>query len=109
MAKKKRKRSGRKGSALTKDAMGMFGYAVADGFIDNALRQFGLNIPGDIAQTALGYFLKKRGGMLGSVGKIMFYVNGTQVIKGFMAGGLNLGGIFGNTGNGQATTGGFYE
>ena len=93
MAKKKSKKT--KKSGMNRDVIGMFGYAVAEGFIDSAVGQLGFGLPVDVAETILGYYLKNRRGPVGAVGKVMFYVNGVQVVKGMVSGSNLLGGLLG--------------
>jgi len=87
-APRRRRRSG-----IERDIIGMAGYTIAEGFIDNLLAQTGLNVPADLVEAAIGYYLKGRKGVLGAVGKVMFYINAYQLVK-QMLGNINLGNIF---------------
>ena len=80
-------------SGIERDIIGMAGYTIAEGFIDNLLAQTGLNVPADLVEAAIGYYLKGRKGVLGAVGKVMFYINAYQLVK-QMLGNINLGNIF---------------
>ena len=82
-----------KRSGISSELMGIVGYAVAEGWIDNMVGQFGGGMAGvsaDMIELALGYYLKKRRGIVGAVGKAMFTINLYNVAKGF-TGGLTFG------------------
>ncbi len=89
----KPRRTRRKSSGFERDVIGMAGYTLAEGFIDNLLQQTNLNLPANLVEAGLGYYLKGRKGVLGSVGKVMFYINAYQLIK-QMLGNINLGNLF---------------
>lgn len=76
------------------DLMGTFGYAIAEPMIDNVIggltKNFGANIPREAVQFGLGYFLRNKGGIIGSVAKAAMVINAYQLSKTITAGGLNL-------------------
>ena len=90
MPKKKSYRRGKSKSDTTmRELMGMAGYAIAEPYIDKIAGQVGIGVPTNLLEAGLGYFLKGKGGIVGSVGKVMWYVNATQAIADLMKG-INL-------------------
>lgn len=80
-------------SGLTKTAMGIVGYAFLEGTIDSAVNQFAGNLGGlgtNGVQLVLGYYLMKRKGIVGGIGKAMFTINAYQLAKGMVGSGFNL-------------------
>jgi len=92
---KPRRTSRRNTGGITRDLIGMGGYVLAEGLIDNLLAKTNLNLPSNVVETGLGYYLKGRKGTLGAIGKVMFYINAYQLVK-QMLGNINIGNIFSN-------------
>lgn len=85
-----------KHSGLGKNVIiGTVGYAFAEGIIDGFIGKFAgnLSISSDMIELALGYYLKKRGGMVGAIGNAMFIINLYNVVKSMTGGTFNLLGI----------------
>lgn len=93
-----RRRSKSRGNADMNVLVGLGGYALVENTIDNFAAGMNLGIPTNILQAGAGYFLKKKGGVIGHVGKAMFYVNGYQVAKDIIGGGFNFGAAQANGG-----------
>jgi len=72
--------------------LGFAAYAFAESTIDGLITQFAgsFNLPVNMIELALGYYLKKRSDIIGSVGTAMFWINFYEVIKGFTGTGFNL-------------------
>lgn len=78
---------------ISRELIGIIGYSIAEGWIDQMVGQFGGAVPGvsaDMIELALGWYLKKRRGIVGSIGKAMFTINLYNVAKTF-TGGLTAG------------------
>lgn len=86
--------------------IGTVGYAFAEGIIDSFIGKFAgnLSLSSDMIELALGYYLKKRSGIVGSIGNAMFIINLYNVVKSMTGGSFNLLGITTST---TTTNGGF--
>jgi len=75
--------------------IGTVGYAFAEGILDSLIGKFGsgFGLSSDLIELGLGFYLKKRGGMIGAIGNAMFIINLYNVVKSFSGGGFNLLGI----------------
>ena len=75
------------------EIIGIAGYAFGESMIDSLVNQFAGNFGGisaDMIELGLGYYLKKRSGIVGSIGKAMFTINLYNVIKTMVGGGFQL-------------------
>jgi len=77
-----------KKSNLIGIAVYAFGEAYIDQFIGQLIGKFGIST--DLAELALGYYLMKRKGIIGSVGTAMFTINLYNVVKGLAGGSFAL-------------------
>ena len=79
---------------INKTVMGLVAYAFLEGTIDSLVSSFGGSIAGNIGvpgiEAALGYFLMKKGGTVGSIGRAMFTINSYRLVKGFVGSGFSL-------------------
>jgi len=83
----------RKGLGRNK-LIGVAVYAFAEGYIDTLVGQFAGGLGGisaDMIELALGWYLRKRGGIVGSIGEAMFVINLYNVVKTMVGGGLAIG------------------
>ena len=69
--------------------------AFAEPYLDNLINQFApnLNVSDDILKLGLGWYAKKRGGIIGSVGRTLYTIQLYKLAQNITAGGL--GSIFG--------------
>ena len=78
------------GKGVTGQVVGIAGYAVAEGFLDQFLSGIGgslpMNIPADALEVILGWYLMKKKGIVGSVGTAMFTINTYNLVKTFAGG-----------------------
>jgi len=89
-----RPRRRRRSDTTIKKLLGIGGYVLIEGAIENFLSNTNISIPADAIETAGGYWLmKKQRGVLGELGKAMFYVNAVQLARKFL-GNINLGNLF---------------
>ena len=89
-----RPRRRRRSDTTFKKIAGIGGYVLTEGIVENVLANTNINIPTDLVETGIGYYLmKKQRGVLGELGKVMFYVNAVQLARKFL-GNINLGNLF---------------
>lgn len=89
-------------------AVAVLGYAVVG---ENLVDQFASKVPvaglpTEAVKLAAGYYLKKKGGMVGQIGTAMFYISAYKLGKQFSNGGLNLGNLLQTSTSNPASTGG---
>ena len=74
--------------------IGIVAYAtIGEPLIDSLASRFSMGLPADAVKVLLGYFLKKKGGMIGGIGTAMYYISLYGLSKQLLSGGLNLSGI----------------
>jgi hypothetical protein len=88
-------------SVMGKEITGVIGYSIAEPFIDSLASRFSMGLPTNLIQLGVGYFLRSKKGIIGTVGQTMFTINLYQLIKGLMGGSGLLGVISGQQTNGN--------
>jgi len=96
---RRRTRSRRRSSSPKKlDEIAVIGYsAVGEPLVDQVFTKFAgnLGMSDDIVKLGAGWFLKKRGGLVGKVGMAMYVIQLYKLGKTVMSGGL--GNLFGGS------------